>query len=77
MNIQQLVTETVQKQLNEAIALNSETANIKNAADILQSIYNRLTKKGISRNEITIAKIAKMVQDLRRMQHYWQNVKMW
>jgi len=77
MNIQQLVTETVQKQLNEAIALNSETANIKNAADILQNIYNRLTKKGISRNEITIAKIAKMVQDLRRMQHYWQNVKMW
>lgn len=77
MNIQQLVTETVQKQLNEAIALNSETTNIKNAADILQNIYNRLTKKGISRNEITIAKIAKMVQDLRRMQHYWQNVKMW
>ena len=75
--LQQIITETIQRQINEAIALNQETNNIQNITNALQNIYNRIIQKGASRNEMTVAKIAKMIQDLKIIQKHWQNITMW
>ena len=75
--LQNLINETVKQQMNESIMLNNETSNLQKAINILQNTYDRITYNGMSRHEISVAKIAKMVQDLMIIQKHWRNVKTW
>ena len=76
-HLQNIINETIKRQINEAIMLNSESNSLQNVIITLQKLYNRLTQRGVSKNEVTITKIAKMIQDLRIIQKHWQNIAMW
>jgi hypothetical protein len=77
MNLKQMITETIKYTINEEIALNNEASNIYDITKALENVYNRIISKGISKNEVTVMKIAKMIQDLKNIQRYWSHVSMW
>lgn len=76
-HLSRIITEELQRQLNEAITLRNEASNIENITDALQAVYNRLMYKGVSKNEIGIIQISKIIQILKRIQHSWKGMQMW
>lgn len=75
--LEQIINEAVQDSLNEAVILAGETGNLDSAAKILRNVYYRITQRGASRNEVSVSKIAKMIQDLTLISRQWQNKTMW
>lgn len=73
----QTIDEAIQSAINEAIILNNETNTIENITNALEGVYKRITSKGVSKNEVTVTKIAKMIQDLKNIQKYWSHISMW
>lgn len=75
--IQDIITEAIKEQINEAITLSKETNNIQSVITSLEDIYNRVIHQGVSTHEVTVNKIAKMIKDLRNIQNYWKKATMW
>lgn len=75
--VEQIINEAVQDTLNEAVVLGGEARNIEAAINILKGIYDRIIQKGVSRNEVSVTKFAKMIRDLTNIEHQWQNKAMW
>ena len=76
-DLEQLINEAVQDSINEAVVLGSETKNLEYIANALRNIYNRIIQRGASRNEVSVSKIAKIIQDLSLISRQWQNKTMW
>ena len=77
MNIKEMIMETIKYSINEEIALNNEANNIYDITQALENVYNRIISKGVSKNEVTVMKVAKMIQDLKNIQRYWSHASMW
>ena len=76
-DLEQIINEAVKGSINEAVILGSESKNIEAVTNMLKNIYNRIIQRGASRNEVTVSKIAKMIQDLMFIGRQWQNMTMW
>ena len=77
MNIKEMIMETIKYSINEEIALNNEANNIYDITQALENVYNRIISKGVSKNEVTVMKVGKMIQDLKNIQRYWSHASMW
>lgn len=72
-----MIENTIRDTITESVAMNNEVANVMNVMNLLIGIYNRVTERGASRNEVSIEKIGKMINDLKLIAKKWQNERMW
>lgn len=75
--IETVISEAISNVLNEVVTLNGESSNIENVIVALQNIYNRILQQGVSSHEVTVYKIAQMIEDLKKINKRWKNTTMW
>lgn len=75
--LEQIINESIQKRLNEIAAMRSETNNIQNVINELESIYNNVLRNGLSMREISVNQINRMIVTLKQIKRRWQNMDSW